>query len=119
MSASVGNRVLMLLENSTYPQDPRVRKEAKALADAGYQVSVICPAGLGQPWREMLDGVCIYRYPAPPAASGILSYLWEYGYSMIATFFLSLLVLMRQGFDVVHTHNPPDTFVFIAAFYKL
>jgi glycosyltransferase involved in cell wall biosynthesis len=119
MSASVGSRVLMLLENSTYPQDPRVRREAKALADAGYQVSVICPAGPGQPWRERLDGVRIYRYPAPPAASGILSYLWEYGYSMVATFFLSLLVLVREGFDVVHAHNPPDMFVFIAAFYKL
>ena len=119
MPASVGGRVLMLLENSTYPRDPRVRREAKALADAGYQVSVICPAGLGQPWREMLDGVRIYRYPAPPAASGILGYLWEYGYSMVATFILSLLVLMREGFDVVHAHNPPDMFVFIAACYKL
>jgi glycosyltransferase involved in cell wall biosynthesis len=114
-----GKRVLMLLENLTYPQDPRVRKEARALADAGYQVSVICPAGPGQPWREMLDGVLIYRYPAPPVLNGALGYLWEYGYAMVATCFFSLFVLIREGFDVVHAHNPPDTFVFIAAFYKL
>jgi len=38
---------------------------------------------------------------------------------MAATFVLSLLVFLGDGFDVVHAHNPPDTFVFIAGFYKL
>jgi len=73
----------------------------------------------GQSWREILDGVRVYRFPAPSVANGFLGYLWEYGYSMAATFALSLLVFLREGFDVVHAHNPPDTFVFIAAFYKL
>jgi glycosyltransferase involved in cell wall biosynthesis len=30
-----------------------------------------------------------------------------------------LLVLLREGFDVVHCAHPPDTFVFITAFYKI
>jgi len=119
MKASVGNRVLMLLEKGSYPQHCRVRREARTLAAAGYQVSVICPSVRGQPWREMLDSVRVYRFPAPLAAKGFLGYLWEYGYSMAATFILSLLVFLREGFDVVHAHNLPDTFVFIAAFYKL
>jgi glycosyltransferase involved in cell wall biosynthesis len=38
---------------------------------------------------------------------------------MVAAFLLSLLVFACEGFDVVHAHNPPDTFVFIAALYKL
>jgi len=63
--------------------------------------------------------VRVYRFPAPPAPNGFLGYLWEYGYSMVATFVLSLLVFLHKGFDVVHAHNPPDTFVLIAAFYKL
>jgi len=109
----------MLLENCPYPRDGRVRKEARALVTAGYRVSVICPLSAGQHWREVLDGVHVYRFPAPPAGNGFLGYLWEYGYSIVATFFLSLLVLLREGFDVVHTHNPPDTYAFIAAFYKL
>jgi glycosyltransferase involved in cell wall biosynthesis len=49
----------------------------------------------------------------------MFGYVWEYGYCMVATFLLSLWVFARRGFDVVHAHNPPDTFVFIAAFYKL
>ena len=34
MKESVGSRVLMLLENSPYPTDCRVRLEARALAAA-------------------------------------------------------------------------------------
>jgi glycosyltransferase involved in cell wall biosynthesis len=119
MQASVGNRVLMLLENNPYPQDARVRREAKTLTDAGYQVTIICPSDPKQPWRELVDGVRVYRYPAPPPSSGVLGYLWEYGYSMSAAFILSFFVFFRGGFDIIHAHNPPDTFVFVAALYKV
>lgn len=113
------NRILMLLENLPFPQDLRVRREANALTSAGYRVTVICPSAKGQPSREIVNGVAVYRYPAPPSAHGFLSYVWEYAYSMAASFCLSLAVAFREGFDVVHAHNPPDTFVFIAMFYKL
>jgi glycosyltransferase involved in cell wall biosynthesis len=113
------SRVLMLLQNAPYPHDPRVRGEARALVTAGYQVTLICPGVAGQPRHEMLDGVRIYRFPRPPYAGSLMGYLYEYGYSMVAIFVISLLVLVRHGFDVVHAHCPPDAFVFIAACYKL
>jgi glycosyltransferase involved in cell wall biosynthesis len=113
------NRILMLLENLPFPQDLRVRREAYALTSAGYRVTVICPSAKGQPSREIINGVTIYRYPTPPPAHGLLTYLWEYAYSMMASFWLSLIVFLRGGFDAIHAHNPPDTFVFIAMFYKL
>jgi glycosyltransferase involved in cell wall biosynthesis len=119
MKASVGSHVLMLLENNPYPADPRVFLEAKALTTAGYHVSIICPRHPGQAWYEVLNAVRVYRYPMPPAANSILGYVWEYGYSTVATFILSLLVCWREGCDIVHVHNPPDSFVLIAAFYKL
>jgi len=109
----------MLLENQPYPQDHRVRREAVALARAGYRVSVICHCSGTQPWREILDGVRVYRFWAPSPASGFLGYLWEYGYCTVASFAMSLLVFFGEGFDVVHAHNPPETFVLIGAFYKL
>src|SRR5215471_5303875 len=113
------NRILMLLENLPFPQDLRVRREAFALTSAGYRLTVICPSAKGQPSREIVNGVTVYRYPAPHPAHGFLSYLWEYAYSMAASFLLSLVVSIREGFDAIHAHNPPDTFVFIAMFYKL
>jgi glycosyltransferase involved in cell wall biosynthesis len=119
MNAFINKRILMLLENQPYPRDIRVRREAMALVAAGYQVSVICPADSGQSWRETVNGVQVYRFWGPAPGNGLLGYAWEYGYSMAAAFVLSLLVFFGEGFDVVHAHNPPDTFVFVAAFYKL
>jgi len=92
------NRILMLLENLPFPQDLRVSREAKALHAAGYRVTVICPAHKGQPFRETVNGVRVFRYPAPPNANGLLGYVWEYGYSMLASFLLSVLVFFWRGF---------------------
>lgn len=119
MKASAGNRVLMALENNPYPQDPRVRNEATALVNAGYHVSVICPRASKQSWHEDIAGVQVFRYPAPPEAHRFLGYVWEYAYSLVATFALSLLVCWRPGFDILHAANPPDTAIFIALIYKL
>ncbi len=118
MKEFAGKRVLMLLENCTYPLDIRVRYEAEALVSIGYQVSVICQRGPKEPWHEEINGVYVYRYPAPPQAKGILGYILEYSYSLAAAFFLSLVVSASPGFDIIHAANPPDTAVFIALFYK-
>src|SRR5688572_30907170 len=61
MKASAG-RVLMLVENS-FPADTRVRNEAGTLVANGYRVSVISLRSPGQPWREVVDGVMVYRVP--------------------------------------------------------
>jgi glycosyltransferase involved in cell wall biosynthesis len=113
-----GKRILMLLENNPFPKDGRVRHEALALTAAGYQVAVICQRAGQQPWYEQYQGVHVYRYPAPPSGHGLIGYMAEYGYSLIAAFVLSLIVWLHRGFDVIHTHNPPDFFVIITRFYQ-
>jgi len=112
-------RILMLLENNPYPNDPRVRNEANTLADAGYEVSVICPKADKQLAYENLNGVHVHRFPAPPEGAGVVGYLSEFGYATLAIFITSLSVLYQRGFDAVHLHNPPDVLVSIALFYKL
>lgn len=119
MKPMVGKRVLMLLENNPYPQDVRVRREAVSLANAGYRVTVISPQAKGQPKRDTVNGVEVRRYPPPPEGSGFLGFVWEYAYSMVCAFFLTAIVFVQKGFDIIHAHNPPDTFAFIAAPYKL
>lgn len=108
------NRVLMLLENCSYPRDSRVRHEAQTLTQNGYRVSVIGPNQQGQPWRETVNGVCVYRFPEPLPAQGALGYIWEYLYSSACIFMLSLWVFLREGIDMVHVHNPPDVFFVFA-----
>jgi len=118
--AAHGGRVLILVENLPVPFDRRVWLESRALTNAGWQVSVICPKGA--PWTaayEEIEGVHIYRYEPPPPARGALSYIWEFLYCWVATAWLSLVVAAERGFDVVHACNPPDTFFLLGAFYKL
>ena len=113
-------RVLHLSENLTLPFDRRVWMELNALRDAGYTVSAICPMGEGgTAAHEVLNGIAIWRYPAPPATSGFLSYVWEFLYCWLRTAWLTLRVFVRGGFDVIHTANPPDTFWAIALPFKL
>jgi glycosyltransferase involved in cell wall biosynthesis len=109
----------MLLENDSFPDDTRVKLEARSLCRAGYQVAVICPTDASRRWYEYVDGVRVYRYPRPFESRGILGYLCEYAYSLSVTFVLTLYVLLRHGFDVLHPRLPPDTYVVLAAFYKL
>lgn len=116
---AANKKILMLLENNCYPQDTRVRREANTLVEAGFQVSIIAPKGPGQSWTEDVDGVYAYRFPAPMEADGFLGYIIEFGYSLIAMFFVSLIVAFRRGFRVIHAHNPPEVLVLIAMFYKL
>jgi len=112
-------RVLHLSENLTLPFDRRVWMELNALAAAGWEVSAICPMGDGgtEPF-EVLNGIHIWRYPAPPATAGFLSYVWEFLYCWLRTAALALRVYVRRGFDVIHTANPPDTFWAIALPFK-
>lgn len=111
--------VLHLSENLPLPFDRRVWMELNALRDGGFEVSAICP--MGESWtapHEVIDGIHIWRYPPPPPASGFLSYAWEFLYCWLQTLGLSVRVLARRGFDVIHAANPPDTFWAIAALYK-
>ena len=119
MKNTTGQRILKLIENNPFPPDPRIRQQVRALVAAGYEVTVICPQGKRQPLYEMVDGCRVYRYPTPAQGDGLVGYLWEYGYSLVMAFLVSLWVFFRHGFDAIHIHNPPDVPVLIAAFYKL
>jgi len=97
-----------------------VWQEATTLRDAGYGVSIICPTGKG--WEkkfEAIDGIDIWRYDLPNEAEGALGYLIEYSAALAFSFALSLKVLFKKGFHVIHACNPPDLFFLIGGFYKL
>jgi glycosyltransferase involved in cell wall biosynthesis len=113
-------RVLILVENLPSPFDRRVWQEAGALRDAGYAVSIICPTGKGCDKKyEVLEDIHIWRYDLPREGAGAAGYLLEYGVALLMTFYLSLKVLGKRGFDVIHACNPPDLFFLIGAFYKI
>ncbi|MCA9263210.1 MAG: glycosyltransferase family 4 protein [Planctomycetales bacterium] len=110
---------LMLIENSPYSQDGRVRRESQALLREGWDVYVICPRAKYQRRYMNFDGVHAYQYTQREFGSGFVAYVVEYGYAMTMASLLSLWIWLRRGFQVVHAHNPPDFFVVIGLFYKL
>jgi glycosyltransferase involved in cell wall biosynthesis len=113
-------RVLILVENLPSPFDRRVWQEACTLRGAGYEVSIVCPTGVGCERRfEIIDGVHIYRYPLPLEAATAAGYVVEYLSALTQAFFLSWRVLLTRGFDVVHACNPPDLLFLIGGFFKL
>lgn len=109
----------MLLGNNPYPQDVRVRREALALVGAGYRVTVIAPRMSGQPRRERIDGVDVIRYPSPIDAHGFVGHVAEHAVAAVAAFALASRTAVSPGFDVLHAHNPPDTFAVVGKLFKL
>ncbi len=115
------HRILMLVENGPAPADRRVWPEATALRDQGYQVSIISPKGPPNHQQSYicLEGIHIYRYRLPAFGDSYIAYIVEYGIAILMTFVLSLKILFRHGFDVIHAANPPDLFFIIGLFYRL
>lgn len=131
-----GKRVLMIVENR-YPHDIRVRKEADALTESGYTVTVIALRGREQKAYEEINEVRIYRIPKVNIfektkrsnsnfimkfyckVRSVSGYMLEYAYFTTISFLISIYIFIKHGFDVVHTHNPPDTLSIIGIFYRL
>lgn len=113
------NRVLMILENCSYLRDARVGKEAKALKENGYTVSVISPELGKLPTRVLIDGITIYGFPQMSMRCGTVGYLLEYSYATLAIVITTAYVYLTQGFDIVHVSNPPDCLIPAISIYKL
>lgn len=111
--------VCIIIENLPAPMDRRVWQESRALRDAGYTVSIICPKrGEFTKSYEELEGIEIHRYSLPEAR-GPAGYLIEYSWALAAQFALALKVYGRRRFKIIQACNPPDTIFIAARFFKL
>ncbi len=118
MSKARSSRVLIIVQNLPVPLDRRVWLECQALRSAGYEVSVICPKGPGDPSYHELDGVHLYKYKPAPEARGALGFAVEFAYCLLRVLLLSVKVRRRHGFDVIQACNPPDTYWVLGALYR-
>jgi glycosyltransferase involved in cell wall biosynthesis len=92
------------------PFDRRVWQESKALIDAGWNVTVICPSGTTRDTApfEVIEGVEIHRYPLTAASGGPLGYVREYATALWRMRRIAFRLARTKPFDVVHACNPPD-----------
>jgi glycosyltransferase involved in cell wall biosynthesis len=113
-------KILIIVENLPVPFDTRVWKEALALHEACYQVAVISPRGKGYMKNyEVLEGIHVYRHPAPPEGNSAFGYVREYALALFWEFVYAWWVFFARGFHVIQGCNPPDNIVLIALSFKL
>ncbi|GAA2106653.1 glycosyltransferase family 4 protein [Microlunatus panaciterrae] len=115
---ALGAHVLIIVQNLPVPLDRRVWLECHALIARGYDVSVICPKGPGDPDRQQIDGVHIYKYRPAPEAHGLIGFVVEFVYSWLCTAWLSTQVWQRRPIDIMQACNPPDTFWLLARLWR-
>jgi glycosyltransferase involved in cell wall biosynthesis len=110
---------ICLIRHYYYPEDPRSRREAEALADAGHEVDILTLRQDGEPAREVINGVNVRRLPVGHYRRSLFHYAYEYS----AFFMLSFLILtarfFRRRYDVVQVNSLPDFLIFAAASAKL
>ena len=106
-----GKRVGMVLF-SYYPSDPRPRRAAEALSDAGMTVELICLKENSQDLKiEVHNGVDIRRVPIARRRGGILGYLYQYlAFLFVSSGIIAFRSLSRR-YDMVYVHNMPDFLV--------
>jgi glycosyltransferase involved in cell wall biosynthesis len=99
--------------------DRRVWLESRALRDAGYRVTVICPKARGtKSYSGTQDGIRILRYPWIEARVKRGAFLFEFLWCWLWTLLLTMRARLSGRFDVIHACNPPDTFFAIALLWR-
>ncbi len=113
------NKSICMVVFSYYPADPRPRREAEALIDAGFSVDMICLRNRNESAQETVHGVTIYRMPLQKQRGGKLRYLWEYFYFGLLALLKVSWLFLRKGYRIIHVHNMPDVLVFTALLPRL
>jgi glycosyltransferase involved in cell wall biosynthesis len=115
-----GKRVAMVLF-SYYPADPRPRRTAEALADAGMAVDLIClREDPGDPKVDSLNGVEIRRVPISRRRGGKLGYLYQYlAFLLASSSIIVFRTVFNRRYDLVYVHNMPDFLVLSGLIPKL
>jgi len=106
-----------MLVHSYYPRDVRVRREAEALVEAGFKVSVICLRDQIQqgkdiePSTDKANGVNVYRLPIYRKRGRTFRYIFEYIGLIILGGWKLIQLHLKNPFQVIHIHNMPDLLI--------
>jgi glycosyltransferase involved in cell wall biosynthesis len=119
MSATRRRRLCMVV-HAAYPLDVRVRREARVAVAEGYDVDIFALRRDAEPREAHIDAARVFRMPlSHRRGTGLRGILWEYaGFSLLATIYVAMRAL-RERYDVVQVHNPPDFLILSALLPRL
>jgi glycosyltransferase involved in cell wall biosynthesis len=106
------------IKYTQYRSDPRVRREAEALAARGDDVTVLALREAGRPALDYIEGVRVIGLPVERYRGGATArYLASY-----ARFFARAaahLARRPHAYDLIHVHTLPEAMVFAAVVPKI
>lgn len=114
-----GRPSVAVVAYTEYPWDPRVRREAEALAEAGYVVHVIAVRPSSGPSPTHLNGVHIHEVPLATRRGSKARYVYQYGVFLAMSTAVLARLHRRSALDLVHVHSLPDFQVLAAIPVKL
>jgi glycosyltransferase involved in cell wall biosynthesis len=105
-----------MLTHSYYEEDPRVRRQAEALAAAGRPVDVFALRAPGKPASDVIGGVHVQRLAVMRHQGAALSvYLTEYAAFLARAVVELTRSHQRRRYALVVVHAPPDLLVVATA----
>ena len=119
MKNNVGPKRVCMIAMASYPGDPRIRRQAEALDEAGCEVDVLCRYSGKQPPKQKFGNVTAYRIMnAPPRENKIIYFLQSILFLIVA-FFRLLPLSIKRKYKVIQAHNLPDYLIFAGVFHKI
>ena len=104
-----------MLTHSYYEEDPRVRREAEAIAATGRDVDVFALRRPDDPPTEVLHGVTVRRLGVQRhQGAGLGTYVREYLAFLVRAGFALTRAHLRRHYGLVQVHTLPDFLVFAA-----
>ena len=110
---------ICLIRHAYFPDDPRDRKQALALVEAGHSVDVLCLKKKDQSAFECFKGVRVFRIPLSHKRLGICRYLIEYSLSFTIFSVLCLFLFLKKRYACIQASTMPDFLVFTTILPKL
>lgn len=109
-----------MLAYTFYESDNRVRRYAEALAKRGDRVDAIVLRREGQPRRETVRGVHVYRIQRRVRnEQSPISYLAKLLIFLVRSAIAVTLLHLKRRYDVIHVHSVPDFEVFATILPRL
>ncbi|HET7678346.1 MAG TPA: glycosyltransferase family 4 protein [Candidatus Limnocylindrales bacterium] len=110
-----GPRPVAILAHSYYLEDPRVRRQAEALAATGREVDVYALRNEGEAPEEMVAGVRILRLPVRRhQGAGLVTYFGEYLDFLVRAMLALAQRHPRRRYGLVQVATLPDYLVLAA-----
>jgi len=119
VSAADRPRCVAIVAHAAFPADPRIRRQADTLVEAGYEVDVLCLREDGEAAEERDGAVRVVRLPVRRRFTGFAGHLAEYlAFTAVAGLRLTR-EFRRRRYRLIQVATLPDFLVAAAAAPKI